>query len=95
MLASTNAGVLTRMSSLSQSQLQPWSLFTAQVQASNFACIYILSTVRRIFAAAISFVCRYSVDIQLDKTLVNKDTLRDAKSRRKARLEIKKKFEER
>ena len=47
------------------------------------------------FAAAISFVCRYSVDIQLDKTLVNKDTLRDAKSRRKARLEIKKKFEER
>ena len=39
--------------------------------------------------------CRYSVDIQLDKTLVNKDSLRDAKNRRKARLDIKKKFEER
>lgn len=43
----------------------------------------------------VSSPCRYSVDIQLDKTLVNKDYLRDAKNRRKARLEIKKKFEER
>ena len=43
----------------------------------------------------LSLLCRYSVDIQLDKTLVNKDSLRDAKNRRKARLEIKKKFEER
>lgn len=38
---------------------------------------------------------RYSVDVQLDKTIVNKDSLKDPKSTRKARLEIKKKFEER
>ena len=40
-------------------------------------------------------VCRYSVDVPLDKTIVNKDSLKDPKSTRKARLEIKKKFEER
>jgi len=39
--------------------------------------------------------CRYSVDIQLDKQVVNKDSLRDPKGRKKARGEIKKKFEER
>ena len=38
---------------------------------------------------------RYSVDVQLDKTIVNKDSLKDPKNTRKARLEIKKKFEER
>ena len=38
---------------------------------------------------------RYSVDIQLDKQVVNKDSLRDPKGRKKARGEIKKKFEER
>lgn len=38
---------------------------------------------------------RYSVDIQLDKTMVNKDSLTDGKKRRKARIEVKKKFEER
>ena len=41
------------------------------------------------------FSIRYSVDVQLDKTIVNKDSLKDPKSTRKARLEIKKKFEER
>ena len=39
--------------------------------------------------------CRYSVDIALDKQLVNKDSLKDPKHRRRARYEIKKKFEER
>ena len=38
---------------------------------------------------------RYSVDIVLDKTVVNKDSMKDPKNRRKARLEIRKKFEER
>ena len=38
---------------------------------------------------------RYSVDIPLDKAIVNKDSLKDQKSRRRARTEIKKKFEER
>ncbi|CAI8036007.1 60S ribosomal protein L27 [Geodia barretti] len=38
---------------------------------------------------------RYSVDIPLDKAVVNKDSLKDQKSRRRARAEIKKKFEER
>ena len=38
---------------------------------------------------------RYSVDITLDKTVVNKDSLTDGKKRRKARIEVRKKFEER
>jgi hypothetical protein len=38
---------------------------------------------------------RYSVDIALDKQVVNKDSLKDIKHRRRARQEIKKKFEER
>ena len=38
---------------------------------------------------------RYSVDIPLEKAIVNKDSLKDQKSRRRARSEIKKKFEER
>lgn len=41
------------------------------------------------------WVIRYSVDIPLDKAIVNKDSLKDQKSRRRARTEIKKKFEER
>lgn len=39
--------------------------------------------------------CRYSVDITLDKGVVNKDSLKDQKNRRRARTEVKKKFEER
>ena len=35
------------------------------------------------------------MDIQLDKQVVNKDSLRDPKGRKKARSEIKKKFQER
>jgi large subunit ribosomal protein L27e len=35
------------------------------------------------------------VDIPLEKAIVNKDSLKDQKSRRRARAEIKKKFEER
>ncbi|KAL5496211.1 hypothetical protein EMCRGX_G012452, partial [Ephydatia muelleri] len=38
---------------------------------------------------------RYSVDIELNKNVVNKDSLRDPKSRRKAKFELKHKFEER
>lgn len=38
---------------------------------------------------------RYSVDVVLDKQLVNKDSLRDGKNRKKAKVEIRKKFEER
>lgn len=35
------------------------------------------------------------MDIVLDKQVVNKDSLKDLKNRRRARYEIKKKFEER
>merc|ERR1711872_575324 len=38
---------------------------------------------------------RYSVDVNLDKALVNKDAFRDPAQRRKARQEVKVKFEER
>jgi len=38
---------------------------------------------------------RYSVDLVLDKALVNKDAFRDPALRRKARREVKGKFEER
>ena len=38
---------------------------------------------------------RYSVDIPLDKTVVNKDVFRDPALKRKARWEAKVKFEER
>lgn len=38
---------------------------------------------------------RYSVDINFDKAVVNKEALRELKSRRRARFEIKKKLEER
>ena len=41
------------------------------------------------------FPSRYSVDIMLDKQLVNKESLRESKSRKRARFEIRKKFEER
>ncbi len=41
------------------------------------------------------FICRYSVDLVLDKQVVNKDSLRDGKTRKKAKVEIRKKFEER
>lgn len=40
-------------------------------------------------------VPRYSVDIPLDKTVVNKDVFRDPALKRKARREAKVKFEER
>ncbi len=43
----------------------------------------------------ISLYNRYTVDIAFDKTLVNKDGLKDLKGRRRARFEIKKKLEER
>lgn len=38
---------------------------------------------------------RYSVDIPLDKAVVNKDVFRDPALKRKARREAKVKFEER
>ena len=38
---------------------------------------------------------RYSVDVPIDKTTVNKEKIRDAAGRRKARQEVKAKFEER
>jgi large subunit ribosomal protein L27e len=38
---------------------------------------------------------RYTVDVNLDKQLVNKDAFRDPALRRKARREVKAKFEER
>lgn len=41
------------------------------------------------------FSFRYSVDIPLDKTVVNKDVFRDPALKRKARREAKVKFEER
>ena len=42
-----------------------------------------------------AIVPRYSVDIPLDKTVVNKDVFRDPALKRKARREAKVKFEER
>ena len=38
---------------------------------------------------------RYSVDVPIDKNIVNKDAFKDAAHRRKARGEIKQKFQER
>lgn len=38
---------------------------------------------------------RYSVDINLDKNIVNKEVLKEPSRKRKARMEIKQKFEER
>jgi large subunit ribosomal protein L27e len=38
---------------------------------------------------------RYSIDVNLDKQVVNKDAFRDAALRKKARSEVKAKFEER
>ena len=38
---------------------------------------------------------RYSVDVPLDKSIINKDVLKDAGMKRKARIEVKTKFEER
>ena len=38
---------------------------------------------------------RYTVDLTFDKGVVNKDVFRDATKKRKARMEIKKLFEER
>ena len=38
---------------------------------------------------------RYSVDVQIDKSIVNKDVLKDVPAKRKARNEVKAKFEER
>lgn len=44
---------------------------------------------------AVLLSSRYSVDIPLDKTVVNKDVFRDPALKRKARREAKVKFEER
>ncbi|KAK6105507.1 60S ribosomal protein L27, putative [Brugia malayi] len=38
---------------------------------------------------------RYSVDVLLDKNLINKDVLKEPGKKRRARMEVKKKFEER
>merc|ERR1712179_139686 len=38
---------------------------------------------------------RYSVDVSIDKSAVNKEAIRDPGARRKARREVKKKFEDR
>ena len=38
---------------------------------------------------------RYSVDVSIDKQMVNKEIIKDAAGRRKARREVKTKFEER
>ncbi|VDM93889.1 unnamed protein product [Onchocerca ochengi] len=38
---------------------------------------------------------RYSVDVTLDKNLVNKDVLKEPGKKRRARMEVKSKFEER
>ena len=40
-------------------------------------------------------VCSYSVDVNMDKQLVNKDSFRDPVLRKKAKREVKAKFEER
>lgn len=41
------------------------------------------------------FHIRYTVDISFDKQVINKESLRDLKGRRRARFLIKKKLEER
>lgn len=47
-----------------------------------------------LFSTPVVFV-RYSVDVQLNKTVVNKEVLKDSAKRRRARTEIKSKLEER
>jgi len=41
------------------------------------------------------FVCSYTVDVNFEKSLINKDVFRDAGLRRKALRDVKDKFEER
>ena len=43
----------------------------------------------------ICFVFRYSLDVNVDKAVVNKDALKDSSKRRKAKMEVKSKLEER
>uniref|UniRef100_A0A2K6UDT8 60S ribosomal protein L27 n=1 Tax=Saimiri boliviensis boliviensis TaxID=39432 RepID=A0A2K6UDT8_SAIBB len=62
-----------------------WESCTAKIWAVCGPILSLLST----------FVPRYSVDIPLDKTVVNKDVFRDPALKRKARREAKVKFEER
>jgi hypothetical protein len=45
--------------------------------------------------SSVFLLYRYSVDVQIDKSVVNKDVLKDAAAKRKARTEVKSKFEER
>lgn len=40
-------------------------------------------------------MCRYSVDVEVDKRVVNKDIFKDGALRKKANQEMKAKFEER
>ena len=44
---------------------------------------------------ALLYCSRYSIDVNLDKAVVNKDAFRDPALRRKARREVKGKLEER
>lgn len=41
------------------------------------------------------FTCRYSVDVNIDKQVVNKESFKDPTLKRKAKREIKGKFVER
>jgi hypothetical protein len=43
----------------------------------------------------IDFDFRYTVDVNFEKSLINKDVFRDAGLRRKALRDVKEKFEER
>lgn len=54
-----------------------------------------LALFRVIWISMIFKTIRYSVDVPIDKNIVNKDAFKDAAHRRKARGEIKQKFQER
>jgi len=54
-----------------------------------------LALFRVIYLSVFMCIIRYSVDVPIDKNVVNKDAFKDAAHRRKARGEIKQKFQER
>lgn len=57
-----------------------------------FACLF---SVHFNFALMMFYRFRYMVDVQFDKSIINKEVLKDPAKRRKARRDVKAKFEER
>lgn len=73
-------------------------MFRVDEVVSTRVCVLFIGNWCRCLTKSLAvflLVLRYSVDIPLDKTVVNKDVFRDPALKRKARREAKIKFEER